>query len=688
MLIDQNDRVQITDFGLAMRVEGDSELTRTGQILGTPSYMPPEQAQHKRGLIGAGSDVYSMGAILYELLTGRPPFRAESAVETLRQVIETEPLSPRQLNPTVPKDLETICLKCLEKEPHKRYATAEHLAHDLGRFQEGEPILARPIGQIERVWRWCRRSPVVAGLVATVAVVLIAGTVISSYFAIEANKQTGQALTAQQEAERLAGDLQDTIKDLNEKNAQLRESQARIAELIGNIQNWKTRDAVPPLIEGLRHLSPELRLWSATALGEIGDAASKAVPQLLSCLHDPSDSVRKAACISLGKIGPKANEAVSALEQIVKKRDAATHKAALNALAQIDPESPMVASESRTLIQKLVDLAERYDRQTGDARQKMVFEITRLGQSSVPALREIIADTGKSSQLRRDALWILANLESKAKPASPQIESLLHDSDERIREIAETALVRIDPNRAAELGLESHDASNEIAQFNTARGHRERDWVQLGGTHSRNNTPVARNLPTNFDVDTEKNIKWKAELGSQSYGNLAVANGKIFIGTNNGRGYIPRYPRDIDLGVLLCFDEREGNLLWQYSSPKLKTGRVHDWPLQGICSTPYIEGDRLWFVTNRCEVVCLDTEGFRDGENDGFYTEETNDHFNEADVVWKFDMMGELGVSPHNMSTCAPTAWGEVLFVCTSNGLDESHRNLPAPDAPSFIAHE
>ena len=180
VLIDQNDRVQITDFGLAMRVEGGSELTRTGQILGTPSYMPPEQAQCKRSLIGTGSDIYSMGAILYELLTARPPFRAESSPETMRQVIETEPLSPRQLNPTVPKDLETICLKCLQKEPHKRYATAQQLADDLERFRQGEPIRARPIGMTSRAWRWCRRKPVVAGLSAAVMALLVGIAAVSS----------------------------------------------------------------------------------------------------------------------------------------------------------------------------------------------------------------------------------------------------------------------------------------------------------------------------------------------------------------------------------------------------------------------------------------------------------------------------------------------------------------------------
>lgn len=189
ILIDDHDQVRITDFGLAMRVEGDSDLTRTGQIVGTPSYMPPEQAQGKRSLIGPGSDVYSLGAVLYECLTGRPPFRAGSVVETIQQVIHTEAASPRSLNPHIPRDLETICLKCLQKEPHRRYGTAQLMAEDLTRFLEGRPIVARPVNSVERLRRWCLRNRAVAGLTATVALSLVTGSAISASFAVEASRR-------------------------------------------------------------------------------------------------------------------------------------------------------------------------------------------------------------------------------------------------------------------------------------------------------------------------------------------------------------------------------------------------------------------------------------------------------------------------------------------------------------------
>src|SRR6185503_2456255 len=143
VLIDANDQPRVTDFGLARRLEGDSDLTVTGQVLGSPNYMPPEQAVGRRGKVSRRSDIYALGAMLYHLLTGRPPFVGEALTDTLDQVLNAEPIPPRLLHPSLPRDLETICLKCLQKEPQKRYASAQELADELGRFLRGEPIQAR-----------------------------------------------------------------------------------------------------------------------------------------------------------------------------------------------------------------------------------------------------------------------------------------------------------------------------------------------------------------------------------------------------------------------------------------------------------------------------------------------------------------------------------------------------------------
>ena len=149
---------KVTDFGLA-RLESSAGLTLSGDPVGTPSYMAPEQARGEKSAIGPATDVYALGAILYECLTGRPPFRAETATATLQQVMADEPVPPARLNPRIPRDLETICLKCLEKEPRRRYVSAAALADDLRRFERGEPITARPLGRLERLVRWTRRHP-------------------------------------------------------------------------------------------------------------------------------------------------------------------------------------------------------------------------------------------------------------------------------------------------------------------------------------------------------------------------------------------------------------------------------------------------------------------------------------------------------------------------------------------------
>ena len=311
------------------------------------------------------------------------------------------------------------------------------------------------------------------------------------------------------------------------------------------------------------------------------------------------------------------------------------------------------------------------------------------------------------------------------------------------------------------------------------------DWPQWGGTREKNNVPGVKNLPIEWNIgkfdrrsgdwDNSKaqNIRWFSNLGSQTYGNPVVAGGQVYVGTNNGAGHLKRFPSKVDLGCLLAFDEETGDFRWQHSSEKLITGRVHDWPLQGICCSPLVEGNRLWFVTSRGEVRCLDTEGFHDDEDDGPVKDEVvslaeimnagpnaeqfqaaidglakgeltdaakaalaasgaevdgdvkvetltegkawtltgnfggvdrelsvkqigprvkffkklgvNDK-RDADVIWIYDMMGpQMGVSQHNMCSCSVTSYGDLLFVNTSNGLDESHYNLPAPDAPSFI---
>lgn len=235
------------------------------------------------------------------------------------------------------------------------------------------------------------------------------------------------------------------------------------------------------------------------------------------------------------------------------------------------------------------------------------------------------------------------------------------------------------------IAADEYDATNKVRSLIGELKVGERDWPQWGGSYLRNNVTDEPNIPIDWDVDSGKNVRWSVPLGSETYGNPVVANGKVYVGTNNGAGYLSRYPSDVDLGVLLCFDEKDGTFLWQHSNEKLPTGRVHDWPNQGICCAPLIDGERLWYVSSRGEVVCLDTKGFKDGENNGPFKDEPNENEDEADVIWSFNMMKLLAVSQHNMCSCSVTCAGDLLFVNTSNGVDEGHQNLPADNAPSFL---
>jgi outer membrane protein assembly factor BamB len=218
-----------------------------------------------------------------------------------------------------------------------------------------------------------------------------------------------------------------------------------------------------------------------------------------------------------------------------------------------------------------------------------------------------------------------------------------------------------------------------------------------GNTPGRNMVSDEEGLPSKWDLKTGLNVKWSAELGSQAYAGPIISGGKVFVGTNNEHGYNPKLKGD--RGNVMAFDLDSGDFLWQSAHPKLPAGRVNDWPLQGVCSTPAIEGDRLYYVSNRAEVICADTEGFRDGENDGPYTDE-HEMVREGeklvklpktseldeDVIWKFDMIGELDAFPHNLAAGSPLLVGDLLFMVTGQGVDEGHINIPVPDAPSFVA--
>jgi len=250
------------------------------------------------------------------------------------------------------------------------------------------------------------------------------------------------------------------------------------------------------------------------------------------------------------------------------------------------------------------------------------------------------------------------------------------------------------------------------------------DWPSWGRTPDRNMIAPDTNLVSEwspgkkkegteeFDLSTSKNVKWIAKLGSQTYGNTTVSNGKVFIGTNNTS---PRNPKitigstgandNGDRGVLMAFEEATGKFLWQLTVPKLRSGKVNDWEFLGICSSATVDGDRAYVVTNRCELLCIDVNGLANGndgpfKNEGQYILDPDklkgkgpEDFaklptdpSDADIIWRLDLMDDLGVFPHNASNCSVIVDGDALFLCTSNGVDWSHVNVPSAQAPSFIA--
>jgi WD40 repeat protein/Tfp pilus assembly protein PilF len=304
ILLDAEDRPYVGDFGLARSLEGDSSLTQSGTILGTPSYMAPEQATGARGGATTAADVYSLGAILYALATGRPPFKAATPIETLRRVIDDEPSAPRALNPEVDRDLEAVCLKCLRKDPRERYGSALELADDLRRYLEGRSIRVRRATTVERAWRWCRRNPVVAGLLASVGLLIVAIAIVSSVSAarlgVEARRAQGAESKALQRLFR-ASFLQAKASRGSGRMGQRHDTLEALAEaaaLNGRVA-VSPQDILDMRAEAVAAMAlPDIRLgheWEGNPAGTIGRAFDSTYERYALSKKDGEVTIRRVA---------------------------------------------------------------------------------------------------------------------------------------------------------------------------------------------------------------------------------------------------------------------------------------------------------------------------------------------------------------------------------------------------------
>jgi eukaryotic-like serine/threonine-protein kinase len=348
VLVAADGTLKISDFGLAKRLESDSGQTRSGSILGSPSYMAPEQARGEGRHVGPAADQYALGAILYELLTGRPPFHGTTALDTIDQVRNNEPVPPSQLQPKLPRDVETICLKCLEKDPARRYADVAALAEDLRLFQAGEPIQARPVSDMERLWRWCLRNQRVAKLAAVIAFLIVLVTVISTVSAVvfaHQNRKLGLANKTAEDRRIEAENKQQLAEEAQKRAVVAAHAANQQSRNVAEVQ----RDVIEYIDKTLRY-RPELQDVRSHLLEKAKLSLEAAISAMTNIRRDVEWSKADEELNWRTLAGAHQRLGELDLEQN-RTQEAVTHLRELNAIAErlwtADPEKP--AAQTRLI---------------------------------------------------------------------------------------------------------------------------------------------------------------------------------------------------------------------------------------------------------------------------------------------------------------------------------------------------
>ncbi|WP_145091043.1 serine/threonine-protein kinase [Anatilimnocola aggregata] len=380
----------ITDFGLAKQVEGgQSQMTMQGTVVGTPSYMPPEQAAGRIDEVNVRSDVYSLGAILYELLSGRPPFRGASPFETIKQVLENEPVALRILSPAIPRDLETICHKCLQKEAEKRYATAKELAEELGRFLRGEPILAQPIGPIARGWRWCKRNPFIAAASAAALFGLMSALAATTVGYVQTSAALAQSEESRRQAMEAVNDLFTQVSEntlLNKPGLQpLRK------ELLGRALSYyqrflQQRSGDPRVQDELA--SAHFRIALIT---EAIESTDKALP-LYETAREMQERLVQATPDNPARLEAYGNTLNALGTALVTKKDHATAQQTYDAAAQV-----------RTTLTKLAPGNSEYQRMLANTYMNLGVSLRGAGKPEEARQQFVKAQEIRTAALKKDA---------------------------------------------------------------------------------------------------------------------------------------------------------------------------------------------------------------------------------------------------------------------------------------------
>lgn len=430
---------------------------------------------------------------------------------------------------------------------------------------------------------------------------------------------------------------------LNRPNEDLHEATFEIIRRIGP-------PAIPLLVELLQKQQVSFRRFAADAFIDLAPQTESIQPALRRALRDEDAMVAGDAARALGALHKRANASVGALLKTLSHEDPYVRIYAAEALASIGP--PPEATK---------ELAKALGDPVPGVRWAACEALASIGpgaHSAVPQLIEALKD--EFLYVRIFAAGALGSIGPQARAATEALKAAANDPS--LRNEAEWALNRI-------AGIDSRES--DVSTVPAPSILKPQTAVQTG------------NPPVDWDTRSGRNIVWSIELGNQTFGRPVVAGNVVYIGTDNARAMNPTYTEES--GVLLAFRATDGEFLWQDVAPRVERG-LREFLLPSTTSAPYIEGNRLYYVTAECQLRCLDTQGFRDGENNGPYREELFQDNAAADIIWELDICGRLGVFPHEATNSEVLPLGDLLLVSTSNGQNEGHTLVPSPRAPSLIA--